>query len=109
MKRKTSKKKIKAKREAVKIWIKRNMHKPIPTIMKTLKKKLIGHYNYYGIDGNYEDIHKFYQYVRKRVFKTLKRRTQKNKMKWEQFNRIWNGLEMPEPRLKVSIYASRVV
>lgn len=109
VKRKTSKKKMKAKKEAVKIWIKENMHKPIADIMRTLKKKLVGHYNYYGIDGNFKYIRKFYEYVRQRVFKTLNKRTQKNKMKWWQFNRIWEGFEIPQPKLKVSIYASRVV
>lgn len=109
VKRKTSKKKMKAKKEAVKIWIKENMHKPIAEIMKTLKKKLVGHYNYYGIDGNFKYIQKFYEYVRQRVFKTLNQRTQKHKMKWWQFNRIWEGFEIPQPKLRVSIYASRCV
>jgi group II intron reverse transcriptase/maturase len=105
VKHKTSKKKMKAKKEAVKIWIKDNMHKPISSIMETLKKKLAGHYNYYGISGNSKDIYKFYVYTKDRIYKTLNKRTQKNKMKWWQFNRIWEGFGIPQPKIKVSIYA----
>ena len=104
VKHKTSKKKMKAKKEAVKIWIEGNMHKPISTIMETLKKKLTGHYNYYGVSGNSEDIAQFYMYTRDRIYKTLNKRTQKNKMKWWQFNRIWEGFKIPTPKIKVNIY-----
>ena len=37
-------------------WIKVNRTKPLKEIMETIKLKLIGHYNYYGItDKNRKD------------------------------------------------------
>ena len=73
----TSKKKLKAKKQSVKEWLKENIHgKPSDTI-KLLNKKLVGHYRYYGISGNYDGLLKFYRYIRIALYKTLTRRSQR--------------------------------
>ena len=99
----TSKKKMKAKRQEFKTWMKENMHNPIVEIMETIKKKLIGHYNYYGINNNSVSLCKYYQYVKLTTYRILNRRHQKRSMTYEQFERIWNGLKIPSPRIKVNI------
>lgn len=43
---KSSVKKLKVKRSNLKEWAKNNMHNPIEGLMKTLNRKLEGHYNY---------------------------------------------------------------
>ena len=52
VKRKTSKRKLKQKIQEFKVWIKENRNLPLANIMTTVKRKLIGHYNYYGITDN---------------------------------------------------------
>ena len=42
---------MKARRKEFKMWMKENMHKPVYEIMETIKRKLIEHYDYYGING----------------------------------------------------------
>ena len=99
----TSKKKMRAKRQEFKTWMKENMHNPIVEIMETMEKKLIGHYNYYGINNNSVSLCKYYQYVKLTTYRILNRRHQKRSMTYEQFERIWNGLKIPSPRIKVNI------
>ena len=48
----TSKQKLKAKQQAVKQWLRWNMHRPVREIFRGLNQRLIGHYQYYGISGN---------------------------------------------------------
>ena len=103
VKHKTSKKKMKAKRKEFKMWMKENMHKPVAEIMETIKKKLIGHYNYYGINNNSKSICDYYIYVKWTTYRILNRRHQKRSMSYEIFNRIWSGLAMPIPHIKVNI------
>ncbi len=103
VKHKTSKKKMKAKRQEFKKWMKENMHRPIYEIMETIKKKLIGHYNYYGINNNSKSICDYYVYVKWNTYRILNRRHQKKSMSYEIFNRIWIGLSMPIPHIKVNI------
>lgn len=99
----TSKKKLKIKRKEFKMWMKENMHKPIKEIMETIKKKLIGHYNYYGINNNSKSICNYYFYIKITTYRILNRRHQKRSMTFETFNRIWRGLQMPIPKIKVNI------
>ena len=99
----TSKKKMKVKRNDFKLWMKENMHKPIIEIMETIKRKLTGHYNYYGINNNSISICNYYLYVKWTTYRILNRRHQKRSMSYKIFIRIWNGLQMPTPRIKVNI------
>ena len=101
---KSSKKKLKQKKQNVKKWFHEKMHEPITMVGETLKKKIIGHYTYYGISGNYIAIVGFYKYVKYTWFKTLKKRTQKNKISYHDFLRIWKWLKIPEPRIYVNIW-----
>ena len=103
VKHKTSKKKMKVKRKEFKMWMKENIHKPVTEIMDTIKKKLIGHYNYYGINNNSKSICDYYIYVKWTIYRILNRRHQKRSMSYELFNKIWAGLSMPIPHIKVNI------
>ena len=64
----TSKKKLKQKRQSAKEWLRGHMHESIPETVeklnKKLNKKLVGHYRYYGIYGNWISLKKFYSYVK---------------------------------------------
>ena len=101
---KTSKKKLKQKFEAIKKWLHERMHEPIVEVGRTLKKKIIGHYAYYGINGNFTSLLKFYKYIKYTWFYTLRKRGQKNKIKYQDFLRIWNYLEIPKPEIYVKVW-----
>lgn len=101
---KSSKKKQKQKRQNIKKWLKDNMHEPIVIVGESIKKKITGHMNYYGISGNYLSIVGFYKYVKYTWFKTLRKRGQKHKIKYLDFQRIWKWLKIPEPKICVNIW-----
>ena len=86
----TSKKKLKAKKQQVKAWMTERMHKPVPETMKFIQLALAGHCNYYGVSGNFRGILGFWRYVRYTCYRTLNRRHQKRSMKFDKFLRIWN-------------------
>jgi len=100
----TSKKKLKAKKQNVRDWLKENIHgKPSDTI-ELLNKKLVGHYRYYGISGNYEGLLKFYRYIRIALFKTLTRRSQRAYLTWRRFRMLLEKHPIAEPRIYVNIW-----
>ncbi len=99
----TSKKKLKAKKEVVKAWIRTRLTKPIARTMELINMALRGHYNYYGISGNYYAIQKFYKYIKYSCYRMLNRRSQKRSMRYDKFLRIWNYY-IDKPRLKVDIW-----
>ncbi len=106
VKRKTSKKKFKQKIQEFKIWIKANRHKPIDEILETVKLKLIGHFNYYGITDNFHSIRKFRWIVLGYLYKYLNRRSQRRSLTWPLFEELMRIFKMPKASIKVNIYAT---
>jgi hypothetical protein len=53
-----------------------------------LSLKLLGHYRYYGMSGNYRWMQNFYQQVVKLTFKWVNRRSQRKSYNWDQFRRF---------------------
>lgn len=105
VKRKTSKKKLKQKIQEFKIWIKTHRNLPLRVIMATVKRKLIGHYNYYGITDNSIGLGKYFEQVKKLLFKWLNRRSQRKSYTSEGFTTMINFFDIPKPEIKVNIYA----
>lgn len=91
----TSKKKLKAKRQTVKQWLRTRLTEPVDETMKLIAASIRGHCNYYGISGNFKAIHGFSDYVKRMTFKMLNRRSQRRGMKYTKFKRMWDYYVSP--------------
>ena len=100
----TSEKKLKVKRAKATKWLKENMHTPIEKLIFKLNLKLRGHYNYYGVSHNISKMNSFYRHIGYMLFKTLKRRSQKDKMNWDKFNKILEYNPLLKPTITVSLW-----
>ena len=98
----TSKKKLKAKKQAAKAWMKARKNKPVKETMLTVAAILRGHYNYYGVSGNFASLNNFYRHIEYLVFKMLNRRSQRKSVTYEKFRKIWQYYA-PVPCIKVDI------
>lgn len=105
VKRKTSKKKFKQKVKEYKIWIKANRNKPLIQIIETTRKKLRGHYSYYGITDNSRMIKKYRRIVTNTLYKYLNRRSQRRCYTWEEYKILLKCFDFPEAKIMVNIYA----
>jgi len=99
----TSAKKLKAKRQAAKEWLRTRLTKPVSETMIKLAAALRGHYNYYGVNGNYKFLKKFWNYVMYTTYRMLNRRDQKGKLQPSKFMRIWSYY-IENPRLTKDIW-----
>ena len=105
VKRKTSKKKFNQKVKEYKIWLKKNRNKPLVQIIETTKKKLRGHYNYYGITDNSRMIGKYRRTVINNLYKYLNKRSQRRSYTWEEFKILVKCFDLPKEKIMVNIYA----
>lgn len=80
------------------------MHSSIKDILERLKLKLIGHYRYYGVNGNYNDLLKFYKYVKYAYYRVLKKRGQKQPIPYDRYLFYWYFIGVPELRICVNIW-----
>ena len=107
--RRTSRKKYSAKCKAMNAWLKAIRNKvKTKEWWKTLKAKLRGHFQYYGISENYDGIARFYKFTIKVLRKWLNRRSQKRKMSWDRFAKYLEHYPLPKPRIMHSFYESPV-
>lgn len=86
----TSKKKMKIKKQTVKAWLRARLTTPAADTMRLINLSLAGHYNYYGVSGNYHSIQVFWKYVMYATYRMLNRRDQKGKFRYDKFRRVWN-------------------
>ena len=105
LKAKTSRKKQNKKLKEMNQWLKavRNMLKG-KDIWKVLSSKLQGHYNYYGISGNFRSIQEYYYQVQQMLFKWLNRRSQKQSFNWQEFAAYHKRYPLPKPALVYNLY-----
>ncbi len=99
----SSKKKLKTKRQAAKAWLRGRLTKPVGETMKLLAAIIRGHCNYYGVNGNFHAIQNFWKYLKYSTYRMLNRRDQKGKLKYLKFLRIWDYY-IPEPHLTTDIW-----
>ena len=97
--RRTATKKWRAGMQRMKEWIKTHRHQKLDQTMKTLKAKLQGTWNYYGLIGNYRRMQLFYEETCRTLHKWLNRRSQRTSLSWPALNRLWTRFQMPRPRI----------
>jgi RNA-directed DNA polymerase len=103
--RKTSRKKYRQKLKAMNQWLKnvRNMM-PLKEWWPMLRKKLEGHFRYYGVSGNSRGIDRYYHEVVRLARKWISRRSQRGRWSWERFGQYLERYPLPRPRIHYNMY-----
>ncbi len=100
IKRKTQGKRLSRFLSGLAGWCKENRHEPLADQHKTLSAKLRGHYEYYGVRGNFKMLEVAYEHARETWRKWLGRRNSTNRMSWEKFMaQVEPQLALPLPRI----------
>ena len=98
--RKTSSKRFRQKIKAMNLWLKRVRNLVgLKEWWKVLRLKLLGHYHYYGISGNIQELRKFYIQTSKLAYKWINRRSQKKSYTYKQYCRFKRYNPLPEPKI----------
>ena len=93
--------------QAIYDWCRRNRHLPVKAQRKGLARRVRGHYNYFGVSGNFRSLLNYADAVRGAWYKWLSRRSQRTRLTWERYTlllqRRW---ALPRPRIAVHIWGS---
>lgn len=100
VKMRTAKTKLRLALAAMTKWIKlERLVSDMVVIMESLRSKLLGHFNYYGVSGNMAMLSSFYNLTRRIVFKWLNRRSQRKSYNWRGFAELLEQFKIPRPRI----------
>jgi group II intron reverse transcriptase/maturase len=81
-------------------WCKENRHEPIREQHRILSAKLRGHYQYYGVRGNYKMLEVAYEHARAAWKRWLTRRNSKDRMSWADYEaKVLKYFALPKPRI----------
>ncbi len=102
---KTSRKKSAAKCKDMNQWLKgiRNKAK-VKEWWPILSAKLRGHFQYYGVSGNYAALAAYYHRTLYNLRKWLNRRSQKRSMNWTQFYEYLEHYPLSKPEIVHNFY-----
>ncbi len=103
IKRKTSKKRLCRAMKTIWQWCRFNRHEPFREQYQSLCLKLRGHFQYYGIRGNYLSLYLFFVHTYKAWRYWLSRRSHRSYISWEKFNKQLVKFPLPKPRIVHSI------
>lgn len=100
-----TKKKKRQKKDNIKKFLKEHMHDDLEKVINVLNKKLVGMYNYYGINGMLRELYKLYNYVIRTGYMVLKKRSQRNNFNWNVYKKLVEEIYPIEvPKIKVNIW-----
>jgi group II intron reverse transcriptase/maturase len=92
-----------AKVKEMKMWLKAVRNIKIREWWGILIAKIRGHYQYYGISGNIRSLERFYQEVRRLLYKWLNRRSQKRSFNSKNFQLYLERYPLPRPKIEVNV------
>jgi RNA-directed DNA polymerase len=99
VKRRTAAKRLRRAGRRVWQWCRNNRHKPMREQCKLLSSKLRGHYQYYGIRGNYAALGVYYEHVKRAWRSWLGRRGGTKRMTQKRFDVLLVVFPLPRPRI----------
>jgi group II intron reverse transcriptase/maturase len=89
---------------AVADWCRRHRHRPVKEQHAALRPRLLGHYNYYGVNGNIRSLRVLAQEAARAWYKWLRRRSQRSRLTRERFLALLRDFPLPVPKIRVQIW-----
>lgn len=90
--------------QAVDDFCRRHRHESVKVQHAALVRRVTGHMNYFGVNGNGRSLAKFIKQVERAWFRWLRRRSQKTRLTWERFSSMLSVFRLPPPLVRVQIW-----
>ncbi|MFC1611461.1 group II intron reverse transcriptase/maturase [Myxococcota bacterium] len=103
---KTRKARLRRALKALNVWCRRQMHQPLKEQHASLSRRIIGHYNYFGVNGNIRALRYLLHRAERIWLRHLRRRSQRARcLTWEKYKRYLKRFPLPRPRIRVQIWS----
>lgn len=90
--------------QALEDWCRTYRHRPIQEQHDAIRRRIQGHFQYFGVNGNQLQMRKLIAEVRRSWLKWLRRRSQRSRLNWERFQQLLKRFPLPTPRVVVQIW-----
>ena len=85
-------------------WCRSHRHQPVAAQHAALTRRIRGHFNYFGVNGNTRSLSSLYYHAKRAWYKWLRRRSQRTRLNWERFEDLFHDFPFPLPTVYVQIW-----
>ncbi len=85
-------------------WCRRHRHHSVKDQHAALTRRIQGHFNYFGVSGNFRSLLLVIEQAKRSWYKWLCRRSQRKRLTWERFQDLLRDFPLPKPRITVRIW-----
>jgi len=101
---KTRRASLRRAKQAIYDWCRRHRHQPVEAQHAALGRRLRGHFNSFGVNGNFPSLLRLVEATKRAWYKWLCRRSQRKRLTWERFTDLLRQMPLPRPRITVRIW-----
>ena len=83
-----------------------NRHLSIPEQHVALTRRIRGHFNYFGVNGNHRSLSMLRNKLERSWFRWLRRRSQRTRMTWERFRSIMKDFPLPPVKVYKNLWTA---
>lgn len=91
---------------SVYVWCRRHRHSSVKDQHMALTRRIQGHFNYFGVSGNFRSLLLVIEQAKRIWYKWLGRRSHRTRLTWERFADLLRDFPLPVPRITVRIWGS---
>ena len=102
---KTRRASLRRAKQAIYDWCRRHRHQPVEAQHAALGRRLRGHFNYFGVNGNFPSLLRLVEATKRAWYKWLCRRSQRKRLTWERFADLLRQRPLPHPWITVRIWS----
>jgi len=84
----------------------RHRHLSVKDQHAALTRRVQGHFNYFGVSGNFRSLLLIIEEAKQSWHKWLRRRSQRTCLMWERFTDLLRDVPLPRPRIAVQIWGT---
>jgi group II intron reverse transcriptase/maturase len=97
--RRTAPKRLKRAVKNFKAWMRECRSLSLTGLFNRLNAKLRGYYNYFGVKGNFDSLHRFFTQAMRLLWKQLNQRSQRKSFNWTGFRELLDWFNVERPRI----------
>ena len=101
---KTRKASLRRAIQSITDWCRCHRHEPVKEQHAALKRRIVGHGNYFGVNGNHRSVALVVQHAERAWHKWLCRRSQRAYLNWERFTDLLRDYPLPVPPIRIQIW-----
>jgi RNA-directed DNA polymerase len=103
---KTRKARLQRAKQALNDFCRGHRHEPVKEQHASLCRRVNGHFNYFGVNGNFASLVRLRKAAQRIWYTWLRRRSNRTRLNWQRFRDLLRAFPLPRPSIRVQLWAT---